>query len=233
MKETEPEMRGWGSPREAGASPRRRATEQEERLTAPPVDTGHIRRASDRARRQLTVLGVVVLIMWFLELVDVFLLGQRLNALGVRPRTTEGLWGILFMPLLHGNLAHVAANTLPFLVLGWLVIMRRLGDFLTVTAVVMIVSGVGVWLFGAPNTVSIGASGLVFGYFGFLVLRGYFERSATSIFIAVLVLMFYGGMFWGVLPQSAGISWEAHLFGFLGGVLAAWALARADAAARQ
>jgi membrane associated rhomboid family serine protease len=233
MKEREPETGEWGSPREAGVSSRRRAMEQERIETAPPVDTSHIRRASDRVRRQLTVLGVVVLTMWFLELVDVFLLGQRLNALGVRPRTTEGLWGILFMPLLHGNLAHVAANTLPFLVLGWLVIMRRLGDFLTVTAIVMIVSGVGVWLFGAPNTVSIGASGLVFGYFGFLVLRGYFERSATSILIAALVLIFYGGMFWGVLPQSAGISWEAHLFGFFGGVLAAWALARADAAARR
>lgn len=190
------------------------------------AETNHIRRASDRVRRQLSVLGVIVLAMWFLELLDVFLLNQRLNALGVRPRTAAGLWGILFMPLLHGNLAHLAANTLPFLVLGWLVIMRRMGDFLTVTLIVMVVSGVGVWLFGAPNTVSIGASGLVFGYFGFLLLRGYFERSASSILVAVVVLILYGGMFLGVLPQRAGISWEAHLFGFAGGVLAAWALAR-------
>ncbi len=197
------------------------------------VDSSHIRRAGDRVRRQLSLLGAIVLAMWLLELVDAFLLGQRLNALGVRPRTTAGLWGILFMPLLHGNLAHVAANTLPFLLLGWLVIMRRLGDFLTVTAIVMVVSGVGVWLFGAANTVSIGASGLVFGYFGFLVLRGYFERSATAILVAALVLLLYGGMFLGVLPQRAGVSWEAHLFGFLGGVLAAWALAQAEPAARR
>jgi membrane associated rhomboid family serine protease len=190
------------------------------------AETNHIRRASDRVRRQLAVLGVIVLAMWFLELLDVFLLNQRLNALGVRPRTAAGLWGILFMPLLHGNLAHLAANTLPFLVLGWFVIMRRMGDFLKVTAIVMVVSGVGVWLFGAPNTVSIGASGLVFGYFAFLLLRGYFERSAFSILVAVVVLIFYGGMFLGVLPQGAGISWEAHLFGFAGGVLAAWVLAR-------
>jgi membrane associated rhomboid family serine protease len=190
------------------------------------AETNHIRRASDRVRRQLSVLGVIVLAMWFLELLDVFLLNQRLNALGVRPRTAAGLWGILFMPLLHGNLAHLAANTLPFLVLGWFVIMRRMGDFLKVTAIVMVVSGVGVWLFGAPNTVSIGASGLVFGYFAFLLLRGYFERSAFSILVAVVVLIFYGGMFLGVLPQGAGISWEAHLFGFAGGVLAAWVLAR-------
>ena len=184
------------------------------------------RRASDRVRRRLIILGAIVAVMWLLELADVFIFKQRLNALGIRPRTTTGLWGILFMPLLHGNLAHVAANTLPFLILGWLVIMRRLGDFLAVTAVTMIVSGTGVWLFGAPNTVSIGASGLVFGYFGYLLLRGYFDRSFNSIAIAILVALFYGGMFLGVLPQGNGISWEAHLFGFAGGALAAWLLAR-------
>lgn len=184
------------------------------------------RRASDRVRRRMLILGAIVAAMWLLELIDVFLFEQRLNALGIRPRTATGLWGILFMPLLHGNLAHVAANTLPFLILGWLVIIRHLGDFLVVTAVTMVVSGTGVWLFGAANTVSIGASGLVFGYFGFLLLRGYFDRSFLSIAIAVLVLLFYGGMFWGVLPQGDGISWEAHLFGFAGGALAAWLLAR-------
>jgi membrane associated rhomboid family serine protease len=185
-----------------------------------------VRRTSDRVRRRMIILGAVVATMWLLELVDVFLFQQRLNALGVRPRTATGLWGILFMPLLHGNLAHVAANTLPFLILGWLVIMRRLGDFLVVTAITMLVSGAGVWLFAAANTVSIGASGLVFGYFGYLLLRGYFDRSFLSIAIAVLVLLFYGGMFWGVVPQGRGISWEAHLFGFAGGALAAWLLAR-------
>lgn len=190
------------------------------------IEPTELRLAGERVRRRMVVLGAIVATMWFLELVDVLLLEQRLNALGVRPRTATGLWGILFMPLLHGNLAHLAANTLSFLILGWLVIMRRLGDFFVVTAVVMVVSGTGVWLFGAANTVSIGASGLVFGYFGYLLLRGYFERSASAILVAALVLIFYGGMFWGVLPQGAGISWEAHLFGFGGGVLAAWLLAR-------
>ncbi|MDT8306417.1 MAG: rhomboid family intramembrane serine protease [Anaerolineae bacterium] len=199
---------------------------EERRQRTEPNERAELVPASARVRRRMIVLGAIVATMWFLEIVDVLLLQQRLNALGVRPRTGTGLWGILFMPLLHGSLAHVAANTLPFLVLGWLVIMRRLSDFLVVTAVVMIVSGTGVWLFGAGSTVSIGASGLVFGYFGYLLLRGYFERSASSILIAALVLLFYGGMFWGVLPQGAGISWEAHLFGFAGGVLAAWLLAR-------
>jgi membrane associated rhomboid family serine protease len=190
------------------------------------MQSDEFRQASLRVRRQLILLGIIVLVMWLLELVDAFLLRQRLNALGIRPRDLAGLWGILFMPLLHGGVAHVAANTIPFLVLGWLVILRRTGDFLLVTAMVMLVSGVGVWLFGAANTVSIGASGLVFGYFGFLILRGYFERSLFAILVALVVLVFYGGMFWGVLPQRAGVSWEAHLFGFLGGAAAAWLLAR-------
>lgn len=190
------------------------------------MQSDEFRQASARVRRQLMLLGLIVLAMWLLELVDVFLLKQRLNRLGVRPRELVGLWGILFMPLLHGGIAHLAANTIPFLVLGWLVIMRRTGDFLVVTGLVMFVSGFGVWLFGAARTVSIGASGLVFGYFGFLVLRGYFERSLFAILVAVVVLVLYGGMFLGVLPQGAGVSWEAHLFGFLGGVSAAWLLAR-------
>lgn len=190
------------------------------------MQSDEFRQASARVRRQLTLLGLIVLAMWLLELVDAILLRQRLNGLGIRPRELAGLWGILFMPLLHGGLAHLAANTVPFLVLGWLVILRRTGDFLVVTGIVMLVSGLGVWLFGAANTISIGASGLVFGYFGFLVLRGYFERSLFAILVAVVVLIFYGGMFFGVLPQGAGVSWEAHLFGFLGGVLAAWLLAR-------
>jgi membrane associated rhomboid family serine protease len=190
------------------------------------MQSDEFRLASARVRRQLTLLGLIVLAMWTLELVDALLLRQRLNGLGVRPRELVGLWGILFMPLLHGGIAHLAANTLPFLVLGWLVIMRRTGDFLVVTGLVMIVSGLGVWLFGAARTVSIGASGLVFGYFGFLVLRGYFERSLFAILVAVVVLLVYGGMFLGVLPQGASISWEAHLFGFVGGALAARLLSR-------
>lgn len=190
------------------------------------MQSDEFRQASVRVRRQLALLGLIVLLMWLLELVDVSLLRQRLDGLGVRPRELAGLWGILFMPLLHGGIAHLAANTIPFLVLGWLVIMRRTGDFLVVTGIVLLVSGAGVWLFGAAGTVSIGASGLVFGYFGFLVLRGYFERSLFAILVAVIVLVVYGGMFLGLLPQGTGVSWQAHLFGFFGGVLAAWALSR-------
>jgi membrane associated rhomboid family serine protease len=93
-----------------------------------------------------------------------------------------------------------------------------------VSIVTVIISGLGIWLIAPSNTVHLGASGLIFGYFGYLLLRSYFERSLSSILWSVLVLFLYGGMIWGVLPQQVGISWQSHLFGFIGGGLAAYGL---------
>ena len=172
------------------------------------------------------ILGGFVSLLWIIEIVDAFLFGGRLNAYGVRPRSIDGLEGILFMPFLHGSFAHLAANTLPFVTLGWLIMLREISDFFIVSAVTVLVSGLGVWLTGAPNSAHIGASGLIFGYFGFLLLRGYFERSFTSILLSLIVGFFYGSLIWGVLPSQQGISWEGHFFGFVGGVLTAQLLGR-------
>jgi membrane associated rhomboid family serine protease len=172
------------------------------------------------------ILGGFVSLLWIIEIVDVFVFGGALNSYGVRPRSIDGLEGILFMPFLHGSFAHLAANTLPFLTFGWLIMLQEVSDFFVVSAVTMLVSGLGVWLTGAPNSVHIGASGLIFGYFGFLLLRGYFERSFTSIAISLIVGFFYGGLILGVLPSQHGVSWQAHFFGFVGGVLAAQLLGR-------
>ena len=172
------------------------------------------------------ILGGFVSLLWIIEIVDVFLFRGALNSYGVRPRSIQGLEGIIFMPFLHGSFAHLAANTLPFVTFGWLIMLRETRDFFIVSAVTVLVSGLGVWLTGAPNSVHIGASGLIFGYFGFLLLRGYFERSFTSIAISLIVGFFYGGLIWGVLPQQPGISWQGHFFGFVGGVLAAQLLGR-------
>lgn len=180
-----------------------------------------LRRAAGRLQTHATILGSFVGLIWILELADVFLLGQSLNAFGIVPRRLIGLRGILLMPLLHGGLAHVAANTLPFVILAWLVMLRRVVDFVAVTATTMLVTGIGLWFFGAGRSIYIGASGLIFGYFGFLLWRGYFERSAHAILIALFVAFFYGGLIWGVFPQQPSVSWEAHLLGFLGGILAA------------
>jgi membrane associated rhomboid family serine protease len=174
-------------------------------------------------KSQLTILGGFVLFFWMLELIDLVIFRGGLDGLGVRPRTLNGLIGIFIMPFLHNGFGHVLANTVPFLVLGWLVMIRRTADFYFVTAVVILVSGLGVWLLGGANTVHIGASGLIFGYFGFLVLRGYFERSFFSIVLGIIVVFFYGGLIWGVLPTfQAGISWLGHLFGFVGGAVSAY-----------
>ena len=197
--------------------------EQQERL----------RRAAGRLQTHATILGSFVGLIWVLELADVFLLQQMLNAYGVIPRQVIGLPGIVLMPVLHGGLAHVAANTFPFIMLGWLVMLRSVADFVAVTVTTMLVTGAGLWLFGAARTIYIGASGLIFGYFGFLLWRGYFERSAHAILIAIFVAIFYGGLIWGVFPQQPGVSWEAHLLGFLGGVLAARLLSASAAGKRR
>lgn len=167
------------------------------------------------------VLGSLIVTLWILELVDSLLLRGRLNRLGIRPRKWIGLRGIIFAPLLHGNFGHLAANTIPLVVLGWLIMLNGLNTFLTVTAIVWVFSGVGTWLFGGSHTNHIGASGLVFGYFGYLLLRGYFDQSASAITIAVIVGLLYGSMIWGVLPIHQGKSWQSHLFGFIGGGVAA------------
>ena len=172
------------------------------------------------------ILGGFTALLWIIEIVDVFLFRGRLNDCGIRPRSLDGLQGILLMPFLHGNFTHLAANTLPFLTLGWLIMLREISDFFIVSAVTILISGLGVWLTGAPDSVHIGASGLVFGYFGFLLLRGYFERSFTSILLSLIVCFFYGSLIWGVLPSQPGVSWQAHFFGFVGGAVAAQLLGR-------
>ncbi|MEW6283752.1 MAG: rhomboid family intramembrane serine protease [Candidatus Eremiobacterota bacterium] len=182
---------------------------------------------------QLLILGGLLLTFWALETVDVVLLHQALNRYGIVPRTQDGLWGILFAPFLHGGFPHLIANSVPFLVLGWLVLVRGVKDFLAVSLVTVLVAGLGTWLVGAAGTVHIGASGVVFGYLGYLMLRGFFERKILSILLSIGVGYLYGRYLPGVLPGQQGISWECHLFGFLGGALAAWLMTRSAPRAHQ
>lgn len=185
-----------------------------------------LKRSARRLKSQATILATFVVAIWLLEIVDVVLLGGALDSYGVWPRRVVGLPGILFMPFLHGGFAHVAANTMPFIILGWLVMVRRTSDFVVVTVVTSLVTGAGLWLFGSSGSVYIGASGLIFGYFGYLLLRGYFERSPQAVLLTLLVAFFYGGLVWGIIPRGNQLSWEAHLLGFAGGVLAARFLTR-------
>ena len=174
----------------------------------------------------LIILGGLVLFMWLVELVDFFLLDSSLDQYGIHPRTVRGLYGIFAAPFLHGGPGHVMANTMPILVLGILIMMTRgVKDFLAATAVIIVIGGFGTWLTGATGSVHIGASGLVFGYFGFLLLITWFERSCRNLVITGFVLFLYSGLIWGVLPGRDGISWQSHLFGLIGGIVAAYLMA--------
>jgi membrane associated rhomboid family serine protease len=172
---------------------------------------------------QGNLLVCVVVVLWAIELANA-LLGHQLNGFGIRPRNIIGLQGILFAPFLHGNWVHLISNTFPLVVLSWLIMAKDRSEWIAVTVLTAIASGLGTWLFGGANTLHIGASGVVFGYFGFLVTRAYFDRNFGSIAVALFVLMLFGGMIWGILPVRVGISWEGHLFGLLGGSAAAWAI---------
>lgn len=171
--------------------------------------------------KPLWILGGLTVLLWGVQFINLGLFDGRLILQGIYPRQLEGLQGILWAPLLHGSFSHLVANTLPLLTLGGLIMLGEASDFWAVTVISALMSGLGTWLVGSPDSVHIGASGVIFGYFGYLLLRGYFERSPFAITASVLVIVFYGSFLWGVLPTQPGISWEGHLFGFLGGCLAA------------
>ncbi|HWL40973.1 MAG TPA: rhomboid family intramembrane serine protease [Gemmatimonadaceae bacterium] len=166
------------------------------------------------------VLGGTLAVFWLVFVVNT-LLGGALLQFGVIPRTAIGLRGILFAPFLHGGLSHIVANSIPFLILGWFVMLRDERHFIPVTIAGMLGSALVAWLLGAPGSVHIGASGVVFGYLGFLMLSGWYARSFGSILLSIIVTVAWGGLVFGMMPGAPGISWQAHVGGFLGGVLAA------------
>jgi membrane associated rhomboid family serine protease len=179
-------------------------------------------RALERAAKvQAAILFTLVLLAWILELVDRVAYGGTLDRFGIQPREVGRLWGILVAPLLHVGWVHLASNTGPFIVLGWLVLLRGIRDFVVVSVCAILIGGLGVWIFGAANSIHVGASGVVFGYLGYLLARGYFERSVWSVVLAIGAGILYGSVLWGLVPGQSGISWEGHLFGLVGGVAAA------------
>jgi len=171
-------------------------------------------------KSQAIVLGSALALMWIV-FIATWMTGGALLSLGVIPRNVIGLRGILFAPFLHGSLVHLLANSIPFVMLGWFVMLRDSRHFVPVTLYGMIGSGLMAWIFGAPGSVHVGASGVIFGYLGFLMLSGWYARSVASIIISILVTVMWGGLVFGVVPGHAGISWQAHLGGLIGGILAA------------
>lgn len=200
---------------------------------AEPAATATLRPVSSIARPLLqslkdhaALLFGLLAIMWAVEVVDFILPFVRLDSLGIRPRSTDGLLGILLSPFLHFGFRHLISNSIPFLLLGGLVMTGGLRLFFLLSLWVTVVGGSGVWLLGAAGTVHAGASLLIFGYLGFLLSRGLAERSLSGILVSLVILFAYGGMLYGVLPGQPGISWLGHLSGFLAGVTGAFLLAR-------
>ena len=174
----------------------------------------------------LIVIGSFTVLLYVLEIVDAAMSG-RLDQFGVQPRTVGGLDGILWAPLLHHGWAHLFANTLPVLVFGFLAMSNGVGQWVAVTLTIWLFSGVGVWAVGADG-ITIGASGLAFGWLAFLLVRGIFNRAFGQIVVAVILFLYWGGTLLGVLPGDPGVSWQAHLFGAIGGILAAWLVSTAN-----
>ena len=170
--------------------------------------------------RGMLLVAALAGVMWISEIVDQ-VAGGRLDRYGIEPRDPDGLDGILFAPFLHAGFDHLIGNTIPFLLLGFAIALGGALRVALVTAIVAAVGGLGTWLAGPANTVHIGASGIVFGYAAYLVARGMFSRSAAQIGLGVAVLAIWGTtLLRGLVPED-GISWQGHLFGAVGGVLAA------------
>ena len=181
-----------------------------------------LRRRGNDAKRLLRPLLILIAVVWLIEIVDRLLFGQALDQLGITPRQPAGLLGILFAPFLHGSFAHLLANTIPFLILGFLVLTRHRRRFVLISLIILLISGLGTWMIAPVNTVHIGASGLIFGYFAFLIVNAWFERSLAAVFLALLVIVLYGGLLTGIWPMAGGITWQGHLFGLIGGAVAAF-----------
>lgn len=205
------------TPRGSGAAGRRR----------PPAIL-----APGRVKPSALVIAIGGALLVAVQIVN-WAMGYRLNGdAGIMPRTASGLWGVAAAPLLHTGWGHLAANLVPFLIFGFLILIAGLRQFLAVTILVWLIAGFGVWLTAPSGHLTVGASTLVFGWLAFLVLRGVFSRRLAQVVMGLVLLALWGGIFWGVLPGREGISWQGHLFGAIAGALAAFLVARADAPAK-
>lgn len=178
--------------------------------------------------RALTA-GAVVLgwvgLLWVLEAVDLAT-GHGLDDHGISPREPGELLDVVPAAFLHDGWAHVASNSVPLLVLGFIAALGGLRRFVGVVLTVVLTGGLGVWLTAPAHTVTLGASGVVFGLFGYLLVRGFVDRRPLDVVVGLVVAAVYGSLLQGVLPTDPGVSWQGHLFGLIGGVVAAFALRR-------
>lgn len=178
------------------------------------------------------LVGIVAL-MWAVEAVNA-LDGYGLDHDGIYPRNFSHLWGILTSPFIHENFApHLLDNTIPLVFLGLIIALRGARRVLVVTAIVIVLGGLGTWLIAPAGTDTIGASGVVFGYATYLLTRGFFDHSLLELMTGVIVGVIWGGVLLSSLVPHTGVSWQAHLCGGIAGVVAAWWLAQRDGRTRR
>lgn len=176
--------------------------------------------------KEIQIMIYLASAIWIIHLIN-FTTGYSLNEyLGLIPRETRGLLGIAFAPFLHGGFIHIISNTIPLIILGSLMGYSAKKDFIDVNLIILVLGGILVWIF-ARGSIHVGASGVVMGYFGYLMSISYFEKSIKNAMISLIVFVFYGGMIFSILPSIASyISWEGHLFGFISGVIAAYYISK-------
>jgi len=176
-------------------------------------------RMPERPSSRTSLLFGSTLSMWLVWAADLVWPGNIGH--GIVPRTAYGLRGIVMAPFIHVDLQHLLANTIPFVILGAVILLRGTRAFLFVLLVSAAVAGLGTWLFAAPNTHHVGASGVVFGFLGYLLVRAAYDRRISSALIAIAIAALYGATFLTSLMPAHGISWTGHVFGFVGGVTSA------------
>lgn len=189
----------------------------------------------ENLRTAVIVVGSLAAVMVVVQVVN-WAMGYRLDQFGIEPRSWSGLWGVLTAPLIHGSWGHLWSNLVPLLIMGVLITVGGLRQFIAVTALVWLISGLGVWLVAPAYSVTVGASGIVFGWLTFLIVRGIWTRTWQHILLGLVLLVLYGSLFWtGIVRVAAAditgvvtVSWQAHLFGAIGGLLAAFIVGRAD-----
>ncbi|MFD5868111.1 rhomboid family intramembrane serine protease [Corynebacterium sp. NPDC060344] len=215
-----PDPDAWGPGYGAPVPARRRTT-----ALAPRTADGGIGSALGAG------IGFTVLTWVAFFVNQIFFFGpDNLNQrFGLRPLDPQGLWGILFAPFLHADMQHLMANTVPAALFAALIAFTSKKLWLQVTAVVMVVSGAATWFIGGIGTAHVGASGLVYGWLAFLIVRGFYNRAPGQILLGMILGFGYSGLIWGVFPTEIGVSWQMHLFGAIGGILAASMLKRGRA----
>jgi membrane associated rhomboid family serine protease len=169
----------------------------------------------------------IVALMWVVEVINT-LDSNGLDNDGIIPRDFGHLWGVFTSPFIHGSFQHLISNTIPFVFMGVIIALRGAARVARVTLIVIVIGGLGTWLIAPANSLTFGASGVVFGYATYLLTRGVFDRSALELLTGAIVAAVWGGALLASLVPHQGISWQGHLCGGIGGVVAAWRLSSSD-----